>query len=36
LKGHGRPQGGQNSHSPPSLEIVTKNQKFLANLKSGA
>jgi len=29
---HGRPQGGQNGHSPP-LEIGTKKQKFLENVK---
>jgi len=30
---HGRPQGGQNGHMPP-LEIETKKQKFLENVKS--
>ena len=31
---HGRPQGGQTRHL--SLEIGTKNQKFLENPKSAA
>jgi len=30
---HGRPQGGKNGHLPP-LEIGTKKQKFLENVKS--
>jgi len=31
---HGRPQGGGNGHLP-RLEIGTKKQKFLENVKSG-
>jgi len=35
ISDHGRMQGGKNGHFP-HLEIVTKNQKFLENLKLAA